>query len=438
VAENFLSRLRSLPALVKSSPRRRHLVAHGMRLAKPVVDLTAIAARRTIARRTRFVVIVGSFGKTTTTRALSLGLTGSISRFSQNNSGVWNSIAVLRNRPGARFSVVEVGISKPGEMASRARVLRPDVVVVTCIGSEHHRSFGTLEATRTEKARMVEALDGFGVAVLNGDDPNVMWMRSRTAARVVTFGIGSHNDVRASRIEIDWPRGTRFVLECAGTEHEVRTRLLGRETLRAILATAAVSLSQELPLEPILERLEALEPMRSRLQHVPLANGAHLIRDEMKSTLETIDAALDLFEEIPAERKICVLGEVSEPPGSQGPIYAQLGGRLATIATHAVLIGARESNRRYRAGLRKANATLEFIYQGKDVLEAVTKLKPVLGSGDVVLIKGRDTQRLARIALGLMGHQVRCGVQRCQIKLTDCDFCGRLETGWPGDPQQVP
>ena len=117
------------PPVTFSSPERRQLAAG----AKPAIDLTAIAARRTLVRSTKFVVVVGSLGKTTTTRALSLGLTGSISRFSQNNAGAWNALAVLSTPPGKPISVVEVGISGPGQMAPRARVLRPDVVVVTSI-----------------------------------------------------------------------------------------------------------------------------------------------------------------------------------------------------------------------------------------------------------------------------------------------------------------
>ena len=86
---------------------------------------------------------------------------------------------------------------------------RPDVAVITAVGSEHHRSLGTLEVTRAEKSWMVQALPAAGVAVLNGDDPNVMWMRQKTRARVVTFGFGAACDVRADDVRLDWPRGTR-------------------------------------------------------------------------------------------------------------------------------------------------------------------------------------------------------------------------------------
>ena len=50
---------------------------------------------------------------------------------------------------------------------------------------------------------MVRALPRTGLAVLNGDDPNVMWMKPQTAARVVTVGFGATCDVRAGDIRLD-------------------------------------------------------------------------------------------------------------------------------------------------------------------------------------------------------------------------------------------
>ena len=59
---------------------------------------------------------------------------------------------------------------------------------MTSIGSEHHRSLGTLEATRDEKARMLDGLRPGGIAVLNRDDPEVMAMVPPAGTRILTFG----------------------------------------------------------------------------------------------------------------------------------------------------------------------------------------------------------------------------------------------------------
>ncbi|HEX6015341.1 MAG TPA: hypothetical protein VFY87_26790, partial [Geminicoccaceae bacterium] len=100
---------------------------------------------------------------------------------------------------------------------------------------------------------------------------------------------------------------------------DVRLRLLGQVMVYPVLAAVAVAWAEGRPLERAVADLEALPPQPGRLQLEPLANGAWLVRDEFKSSLETIEAALDVMAELPG-RRIVVIGSVSEPPGSQGPI----------------------------------------------------------------------------------------------------------------------
>ncbi len=225
-------------------------------------------------------------------------------------------------------------------MRPYARILRPDIVVVTSIASEHNRSFGDLEATRNEKATMVRALRRSGLAVLNGDDPNVRWMATQTQARTSSRSASSRTTTCGpTELELVWPMGNRFVVEAGGDRRSISTRLVGWPMVYPVLAAVAVGLSEGLRPGGGHRRLEPLPPTPGRLELVPLENGAFLLRDDFKSTLETIDAALDVLADIPAGRRLVVLGEISEPPGTQGPIYRRLGGRVAEIADRAVFVG---------------------------------------------------------------------------------------------------
>ena len=427
-----------LQSLAPKGAGLRQATAKVIRSCSPLIRAVASGYRGTLIRRTRFAVVVGSYGKTTTARALSLVLTDRIHRHLQNNSGPWPALAVLRTPPGAPCAVAEVGISGPGHMAPHARVIRPDIVVVTSIGSEHRTSLGTLENTRAEKATMVEALDAGGLAVLNGDDPHVMWMRDRTRARIITFGQAPECDVRVVESHLDWPNGTRLTVLCGEDRVELRTRLLGQHTQRAVVAALAVAWAEGMSLREAARKLEELEAMRSRLQLVHLDNGAHLIRDEIKSSYETMEVALEVLAQIPANRRICVFGNISEPPGSQGPVYRELGAKIAQTVDLAVLVVEKASLQRYAAGATRAGMPRESIlHVDRDIGAATALLQRTLEPGDVVLVKGRDTERLHRISLGLMGRNVGCNVSFCQMKLVDCDSCSHLETGW-GERKRVP
>ncbi len=127
-------------------------------LSWPVVCRLAGIYRRTVLRRTCVVAVVGSYGKTTTTRAIRCALGISPDDQYPGNSSSYLAFNLFRLRRRDRFLVIETGVNRPGLMRQYAWMLRPDVAVITAIGTEHHLSFGTLEATRQEKAEMVRAL----------------------------------------------------------------------------------------------------------------------------------------------------------------------------------------------------------------------------------------------------------------------------------------
>jgi len=78
------------------------------------------------------------------------------------------ALAVLRIRPDDRHTVIEVGIEGSGQMTNYARMIHPNMTVVTSIGSEHNRSLRTLEETRKEKSEMLRMLPPSDLPSLTG------------------------------------------------------------------------------------------------------------------------------------------------------------------------------------------------------------------------------------------------------------------------------
>ena len=416
--------------MLRSPLGRLQLQTRLFRRAKPVLFRAATLYRRTLVRHTRIATIVGSFGKSTATRTTMAALGGDVSRLSERNAGSFLARAMFRVRPWHRYSAIEVAVDGPGTMWPSVAMIQPDIVVVTSIGSEHNRSFKTLEATRHEKAEMVRGLREKGLAVLNGDDPNVAWMSSQTEARIITFGFEPSNAVRAEDVSIDWPQGMRFTLRTHGKSIPVSTRLLGRHLVYSVLAAAAVAVGEGLDLGEVLPRVEKVGPTPGRMQIVELEGGAFLLRDDYKSSMETIETALETLAEIPAKHRVAVLGEVSEPPGSQGPIYKSLGELAARAATQVVVVGEKNAFERYISGLYLGGLSRDsIIYAGRSAIAAAEIVQQSLQPGDVVLVKGKDVQRLERISFALMGQQVRCDLTRCYLKATRCGTCALLGQG---------
>jgi UDP-N-acetylmuramoyl-tripeptide--D-alanyl-D-alanine ligase len=427
--------LSDLPHLLNTPLGRKRFKSGVLYRMWPVLSFLARRYRRWVVPGTRVVAVVGSFGKTTTARAVTTALQRPIPpRLSANG---WTNIcsAVLRIRRGDSHAVIEAGIDGKGQMAQYARLVQPDITVVTSIGSEHLRSLGTLETTRDEKCEMVRALPATGLALLNGDDANVLWMRDQTVARVVTFGLDERCDYRAMDIRPRQPGGMQFRLHRRGAANsedaQVAIQLNGQHMVYPALAAIAVACEEGLALEQVVEALAGLPPTPGRLETIELERGVTLLCDDYKSTLETVHAALDAFDQAAQGRRWIVMGEVSEPPGSQGPIYRELGERMAKIADRVVLVG--NNYQRYASGARRGGMAPESLFDaGNSVREAAAILDRELQPGDIALIKGRDTQHMQRISLLLQGREVKCELTFCDARGMSCIRCPMLERGWEG------
>ncbi|MGA0134346.1 MAG: UDP-N-acetylmuramoyl-tripeptide--D-alanyl-D-alanine ligase, partial [Opitutales bacterium] len=142
-------------------------------LPQLVVDDTLAALRRVAsAWRESFpgpvIGVTGSVGKTSTKELLGALLGAGVFVTEANlNNLIGVPLMLLRTDPVShRFAVIEAGMSVPGELGVSARVLRPDVAVVTAVAAVHLEGVGDLAGVACEKAELVAALREGGRAVL--------------------------------------------------------------------------------------------------------------------------------------------------------------------------------------------------------------------------------------------------------------------------------
>ena len=154
-----------------------------------------------------YVGVTGSCGKTTTTRLIGavLSQVGEVRTDAGRNgpSRVLENILAIGAK--TKFCVQELSGSRPDRIRLQVKSLRPQIGVVTTVGSDHYKNFRSLEATAQEKSRLVAFLRQRGTAILNADDPHVLAMRERTRARVLTYGVPRDADIRAEDVRSAWP-----------------------------------------------------------------------------------------------------------------------------------------------------------------------------------------------------------------------------------------
>lgn len=384
--------------------------------------------RKIILRHTRITAVVGSFGKTSTTLALRAALTPRSRPHPEHSTECYIALDLLRSTGRYREEIYSAAIDRPGKMNGFAKMIQPQEVVVTSIGSAHSQSFGALEITRDEKAWMVRALEPSGLAIFNADDPHVMWMASQTQARIVTFGFDERADVRCSLFEAIDQFSTHMEVQIDGETIQLDIQLIGTVMAYPVLAALAVAWARGLPLKPIIPALEALTPPPGRMQPVLLASGATLICDEHKSSLEMMEKALESLNGFPAERRLAVLGEIQQVMGSENDAYRQLGSLAGKSADKVFFLGQTSALEFLRAGFTAGGGhPPDITCLPANLPEAVQILKSTLRPGDAVLFKGSQSHRLQRIVLILTGKTVECNLEPCSflIRCSNCPSLGK-------------
>src|SRR5215471_13609137 len=193
--------------------------------------------------------ITGSSGKTSTkdlTAQLAERLGPTVAPEGSYNNEIGLPLTVLRADDSTRFLVLEMSARGIGHIAALCDIAPPRIGAVLNVGLAHAGEFGSLDAVAKAKGELPEALPADGAAVLNADDPRVLAMSARTAARVVTFSanpaaLPTPADISAEGIRLDDLGRASFRLLMPDGSAPVTLRLHGAHHVANALAAAGIA-----------------------------------------------------------------------------------------------------------------------------------------------------------------------------------------------------
>jgi UDP-N-acetylmuramoyl-tripeptide--D-alanyl-D-alanine ligase len=363
-----------------------------LRVADSLAALQALGAWARQKWDQPVIAITGSAGKTSTkdviARLLSVGLkTGRTVGNYNNHIGV--PLSILRLPDDAEVAVLEMGMNHAGELRDLAAIAKPEIGVVTNVGYAHIEFFESIDAIAAAKRELIESLPEEGIAVLNADDPRVARMGDLHHGRTVRFGLSEDADVRAQDVRFS-EQGTRFA--ACGTQFE--TPLAGVHGVRNILAGIAVA--QVFGIQPgqLREAVRTLAPGKMRGERT-VHKGITIINDSYNSNPDAVRSMLDVLRELPARRKIAVLGEMLELGRWAEPLHRDIGGYVAECGV-SVLVGIRGAARYMVDAAMNSGHAVDAAYFFNDPVEAGAALAGIAEAGDAVLFKGSRGTRVER------------------------------------------
>ena len=297
-----------------------------------------------------------------------------------------------------------MGARGAGHIARLCRVARPALGIVLNVGSAHLGEFGSAEGIAQAKGELVEALPADGTAVLNADDPRVLGMAPRTRARVVTTGRGPDADVRAVDVTLDDAAARPVHAVAGGEQHPVALQVVGEHQVANALSAAAAALVVGMSPAAVAAALSAAGPhSRWRMEVDRRPDGVTVVNDAYNANPESMRAALAALVGLPAKRRIAVLGAMGELGPDARAEHERLGRDAAAAGVDLVVaVGADAvgiSDGASAAGRRAGEESVHV----PDRATARALLHPLLGDGDVVLVKASRSYGLELLAADLLG-----------------------------------
>ena len=355
-----------------------------------MLQLAAVYRDRVGAFR---IGITGTNGKTTTkelTYTLLCAVTDSVYRSPGNYNNLFGMpLSLLAMPQDTRLAVLEMGISRPGEMQRLSDLVKPDLMVFTNVGPSHLEFLGSVEAVAKEKVSAIAAMSPEAPVIVNADDPVLSAAVRGYRERPVTFGMEAGADVHPTAVELA-PDGTTQVTIQG---HRFHLALYGRHHVYNLLAAFAVCRTLGYDFAGVDTTAVKLSSADMRGQIVRRGRVT-FINDCYNANPDSMRSGLESFARFTTDgRKVVVLGDMLEIGPHEKRYHPELGEQLARLAFDlTVLVGPR-CRLTAQAAARNGIAVRHFDDAGQCASEISSLLKP----GDVVFVKASRGIGLERV-----------------------------------------
>ena len=377
-----------------------------------VVDDTFVALKQ-FARAVReawggkIAGVTGSVGKTTTKEILA-ALLGARFRVLKSEGNFNNEyglpLTLFRLDETHQAAVLEMGMSRLGELSRLAEIARPDVGVVTRVSPAHLEFFASVDEIALAKRELIEGLNGKdSTAVLNADDARVSAFGAHAPGRVLTYGIENRAFFMAENIEDRGALGTTF--DYVSPEGRVRLELAlpGRHVIANALASLAAASVWGIGIEEARTVLPSLRPPAMRGELLRFSDGAALINDSYNSSPAALEAMTSLLAATPGfKRRILAAGEMRELGATSAELHREAGRFAAKTGAIDWVIGVAGEGAQLVEGAVSGGVSRDHVKFFATSEQAAEFLARLLQSGDLLLVKGSRGVQMERVVEALL------------------------------------
>jgi UDP-N-acetylmuramoyl-tripeptide--D-alanyl-D-alanine ligase len=357
-----------------------------------------------------FVAITGSSGKTTTKDMIASVLSEKYNVLKTEgnfNNAIGLPLTLFKLEKSHEIAVIEMGMNSLGEIEVLADIVRPEVGVITNVGTAHIEKLINREGILKAKTEMFTYFNTENTAVINGDNDMLQNLHGKPY-KIIKYGLDSQNDCRAFNIIEKGEEGISFDVVYQGKTECYQVYLPGIHNVYNALSAISIAKMYGLSKNEIDKGLKNFKPSKMRMEVFKGIMNTKIINDVYNANPDSMQAAINVLASLETSgRRVCILGDMFEL-GKYAKDGHRMVGKYAIEHNVDVILAVGKMAKEIIKGASMVGAN-QFLYSFDSVSEVIDHLNELIKANDIILIKGSRGMYMESIVESLReGSTYKC------------------------------
>ena len=290
-----------------------------------------------------------------------------------------------------------MGMNHFGEIELLSSIAKPDICIITNIGTSHIGNLGSRENILKAKLEILKGCKD-PVVVINNDNDllNKWYEENKESIKIITYGIKNKSDFNAKNIKLET---NRSIYDCKidGKDINITVPVGGEHFVLNSLCATAVGKTLDIEIQDIVNGIESFELTKNRMDITEIKSEIKVINDAYNASFESMKASLTVLAGFKENRKIAVLGDMFELGKFSKHLHEKVG--IEVYKNNIDILICSGENSKYivkqaeKEGMEKDKI---FYLENKDeIIELLNKIKR---PKDIILWKASNGMKFYDLA----------------------------------------
>lgn len=309
------------------------------------------------------------------------------------NSQLGVALSLLGIESWHNLAIIEVGISKHGEMQALENMVKPNLGIVTNIGSAHDQGFENLNQKTVEKLSLLKNTD---VAILPADNELINLEKTNlqkhnSLIQFITWGKNEKAKYKIASI-VSENNQTEIELNYRSQPIKYRLPFTDEASIQNSLTCICVLHSLERLDPEHLEKFSTLQSLANRLTFTTGINGNFIVDDSYSNDPESLQIALDFcLRQQPVMKHYVVLSDFEQSNSNKQLLYKKINNLLVSNSIDGLIIVGKEIVENV------AEFTTPILGKYENTEQLIQHLPELNLNNATILIKGARSYGLERV-----------------------------------------